>query len=210
MYDPEPTITFWGAPTVEGNPNTQFEANPRFGPVGTTVYFYDLTTGVHDSWAWTFGDGATSTLQNPNHTYANVGTYNVSLSTSNVNGTDVQFEQNYILITSATPTTTPLGKVPVAIAAVMMVGCIILAIYFLADNERLYASIFAAIMGSVMSFILGLDFLFIGIVETVGTTQVTYIDQPLGYFFIMVGIMIFLLTLAIIVDALMKRREKRT
>jgi hypothetical protein len=157
------------------------------------------------------GDGTTDfTTQNCNYTYPAAGTYNVSLSTSNVNGTDVQFAPNYILVTDATPTTTPLGKVPVAIAAVMMVGCIILAIYFLADNERLYASIFAAIMGSVMSFILGLDFLFIGIVETVGTTQVTYIDQPLGYFFIMVAIMIFLLTLAIVVDALMKRKEKKT
>ena len=207
--DPEPTITAWGAPTVEGNPNTQFEAQPRFGSAGTTVYFYDLTTGVHSGWAWTFGDGATSTLQNPNHTYANVGTYNVSMSTSNVNGTDVQFEQNYILITGAIPTpTTTTGKVPVMIAAVMMVGIICLTIYFMIDNERMYASVFAAIMGSVLSFLVGWDFLFVGITELSSGVSFTYYPQPEGYFFIMVGIMLSLLVLAIIVDTLLKRGKR--
>jgi PKD repeat protein len=42
-----------------------------------------LFSGVGDnvvSWFWTFGDGNTSTLQNPTHTYLSAGTYNVSLS----------------------------------------------------------------------------------------------------------------------------------
>jgi PKD repeat protein len=107
---PEPTVSGYGAPTVEGNPNTQFEAQPRFGPLGTTFYFYDLTTGVHDSWLWDVnGDGVTDfTTQNCNYTYPAAGTYNVSLSTSNSNGTDVQFSPNYILVTDiVTPTPTP-------------------------------------------------------------------------------------------------------
>ena len=107
---PEPTITAWGLPTVEAAPNTQFEAQPRFGPLGTTFYFYDLTTGVHSGWLWDVnGDGATDfTTQNCNYTYPAAGTYNVSLSTTNSNGTDVQFSQDYILVQSnATPTPTP-------------------------------------------------------------------------------------------------------
>ena len=42
-----------------------------------------LFSGVGDnvvSWFWTFGDGNTSTLQNPTHTYLSAGTYNVNLS----------------------------------------------------------------------------------------------------------------------------------
>lgn len=36
--------------------------------------------GVPDSWAWDFGDGSTSTLQNPIHTYADTGYYEVCLT----------------------------------------------------------------------------------------------------------------------------------
>ncbi|MCW5907578.1 MAG: gliding motility-associated C-terminal domain-containing protein [Chitinophagales bacterium] len=48
-----------------------------------TVQFSDISTsniGSVQSWAWTFGDGGTSTLQNPTHTYPSTGTYNVSLT----------------------------------------------------------------------------------------------------------------------------------
>ncbi|KQM78313.1 hypothetical protein ASE74_14865 [Pedobacter sp. Leaf216] len=38
------------------------------------------------SWQWTFGDGSGSTLQNPTHTYANEGTYNVTLKVLNKEG----------------------------------------------------------------------------------------------------------------------------
>ena len=35
------------------------------------------------TWLWNFGDGNTSTLQNPNHTYATPGNYNISLTVTN-------------------------------------------------------------------------------------------------------------------------------
>lgn len=37
-------------------------------------------------WLWDFGDGTTSTLQNPNHVYNDFGVYNVSLTVINANG----------------------------------------------------------------------------------------------------------------------------
>ena len=40
-------------------------------------------------WSWNFGDGANSTMQNPMHTYS-AGNYTVTLTISNVNGTDAQ------------------------------------------------------------------------------------------------------------------------
>ena len=46
-------------------------------------YFQDLSTGNPNSWQWAFGDGATSTLQNPTHTYTSNGIYLVTLTISN-------------------------------------------------------------------------------------------------------------------------------
>lgn len=46
-------------------------------------------TAIHeDTWLWNFGDGDTSTAQNPTHTYAAVGTYNICLIASDACGTD--------------------------------------------------------------------------------------------------------------------------
>ena len=49
-----------------------------------TVAFVDTTAGSPASWLWDFGDGTTSTEQNPTHTYAVAGTYPVTLTAANV------------------------------------------------------------------------------------------------------------------------------
>lgn len=53
-----------------------------------TVDFTDLSTGGSTSWFWDFGDGSTDTLQNPTHTYASGGVYNVCLIMTNCAGSD--------------------------------------------------------------------------------------------------------------------------
>ncbi|HLP20433.1 MAG TPA: PKD domain-containing protein, partial [Chitinophagales bacterium] len=53
------------------------------------VTFTDTTDNA-TSWAWTFGDGGTSTQQNPNHTYAANGTYTVCLIATNAGGSSTQ------------------------------------------------------------------------------------------------------------------------
>jgi len=57
------------------------------------VEFTDLSTNFPTSWAWAFGDGQTSTQQNPTHVYATAGTYSVTLIATNAYGSDtlVQF-----------------------------------------------------------------------------------------------------------------------
>lgn len=57
-----------------------------------TYTFTDTTSGNPISWAWSFGDGNTDTVQNPVHTYANNGTYTVTLSVSNGICTDIFFQ----------------------------------------------------------------------------------------------------------------------
>ncbi len=48
--------------------------------------FLDYSSYTPISWEWDFGDGTTSTLQNPTHTYNNLGTWTVCLTTTDANG----------------------------------------------------------------------------------------------------------------------------
>lgn len=54
-----------------------------------SVLFFDLTNGtakIATSWYWDFGDGETSTLQNPKHIYKSSGNYSINLTVSSQNG----------------------------------------------------------------------------------------------------------------------------
>jgi PKD repeat protein len=53
---------------------------------GLKVIFNDTSTGAPTSWSWDFGDSGSDTIQNPVHTYAAVGTYNVTLTVMNSSG----------------------------------------------------------------------------------------------------------------------------
>ena len=50
--------------------------------------FNDLTSAAVTSWAWDFGDGNTSNIQSPSHTYSSSGTYNVCLIVTDTCGSD--------------------------------------------------------------------------------------------------------------------------
>jgi PKD repeat protein len=70
-------------------PNMDPVANFSFTTIGLTANFSDLSydpDGTIVSWLWNFGDGNTSTLQNPSHTYAAAGTYTVTLTVTDNNG----------------------------------------------------------------------------------------------------------------------------
>ena len=60
-----------------------FDFAPSAPSVGSNVAFTDRSTGSPTSWAWSFGDGRTSTAQNPVISYAAPGTYTVTLTASN-------------------------------------------------------------------------------------------------------------------------------
>lgn len=70
-----------GTITVNALPTANFSASTPSCESGV-INFTDLSvpnSGNITSWAWDFGDGGTSTLQNPSHTYATAGTYTVLL-----------------------------------------------------------------------------------------------------------------------------------
>ncbi len=45
-----------------------------------TTFFEDLSDGSPETWEWNFGDGGTSSDQNPNHSYSSIGSYQVTLT----------------------------------------------------------------------------------------------------------------------------------
>jgi PKD repeat protein/uncharacterized protein YfaP (DUF2135 family) len=63
------------------------------------------------SWNWDFGDGTTSTQQNPVKTYNNPGTYTVSLTVSDGSNEDTETKTNYITVTGGSGTGTLSGLV---------------------------------------------------------------------------------------------------
>ncbi len=66
-------------------PSANFTADASSGTAPLTVGFTDTSIGVPTSWLWDFGDGSTSTEQNPSHAYP-AGTFTVSLTVSNPAG----------------------------------------------------------------------------------------------------------------------------
>ena len=83
-----------------GNPPTaNFSANQTSGEAPLTVQFTDLSTDNPTSWSWDFGDGiGTSTAQNPSYEYASVGTYTVTLTATNIYGSDTVDRVDYITV----------------------------------------------------------------------------------------------------------------
>ena len=64
-------------------PVASFTATPTSGTAPLNVSFTDTSTGSPTSWAWDFGDGGTSTAQNPTHSFAAAGTYTAKLTATN-------------------------------------------------------------------------------------------------------------------------------
>ncbi|MEZ4979702.1 MAG: MopE-related protein [Chitinophagales bacterium] len=87
-------------------PVANFTASPATVCAGGTVTFTDLTSDSPTSWSWTFPGGTpgTSTAQNPTVVYNVPGTYDVTLTATNLVGTDS--ETKTALITVNTPTFT--------------------------------------------------------------------------------------------------------
>lgn len=83
---------------LPGPPLAAFTASPLSGALPLTVYFTDTSTGAVSSWLWDFGDGVTSTLQHPTHTYTASGAFTVALQVSGPGGSDMVTRTDYIMV----------------------------------------------------------------------------------------------------------------
>jgi PKD repeat protein len=90
---------------------------------GLTVTFLDTSTGAPTDWSWSFGDGGTSSAQNPTHTYGGAGSYAVTLTARRTGAADstsaivtVETGDAELFITAITPNTgDQAGATPVTI-----------------------------------------------------------------------------------------------
>ena len=96
-------------------PVADFTADTTSGTAPLAVSFTDASSGSPTSWSWDFGDGNVSTVQNPSHTYAAIGTYTVSLTVTSPYGSDTATKVDYVTVTDAPQvlTATALADVPV-------------------------------------------------------------------------------------------------
>lgn len=81
-----------------GAPVADFTGSPTNGCPTLTVNFTDQSTGDITGWSWDFGDGTSSTQQNPTHDYANPGAYTVSLTVTGPGGSDTNTKTDYITV----------------------------------------------------------------------------------------------------------------
>lgn len=94
----------WTCTPITTTPATNFVSDVQTTCSGN-VQFYDRSTNAPQSWSWNFGDGNTSTEQNPTHQYAVNGTYTVSLTATNSFGNNTNTKTNYITVNKpAAPT----------------------------------------------------------------------------------------------------------
>ncbi|MCC6608010.1 MAG: FG-GAP repeat protein [Anaerolineae bacterium] len=93
-------FVFHGSGQGVSLPEADFEAIPLSGTVPLTVTFTNSSLNA-GSFLWHFGDGITSTIASPQHTYTQAGVYTVALSAYGAGGlSDVITKTNYITATA--------------------------------------------------------------------------------------------------------------
>jgi PKD repeat protein len=103
---PPPTVT------------AQFSATPTTGNPPLTVTFTDASIGTITGWSWNFGDGQTSTAQNPSHVYQQTGSYTVTLTVNGPNGSDSEQKAGLIEVAPTLQPDEPALSIPDQLPAV--------------------------------------------------------------------------------------------
>ena len=87
-------------------PAANFDGTPTSGTSPLSVAFVDRSTNSPTAWAWNFGDGTTSTQQNPVHVYSKTGTFSVTLTVRNSAGSSTKTRAGSVVVSApaAAPT----------------------------------------------------------------------------------------------------------
>jgi len=96
-------LTF--TPPTPQPPVADFSGDPTSLYEGETVQFTDLSSNNPTSWSWSFPGGtpSTSTIQNPLITYNTAGTYSVTLTATNGDGSDTHTKTDYMTVSLYIP-----------------------------------------------------------------------------------------------------------
>jgi PKD repeat protein len=90
--------------TALASPVADFKAIPTTGASPLIVNFTDKSSNLPTSWLWDFGDGTSSTEQDPTHTYTTGGRYTVKLTVTNIAGTNTTMKIGYITVSGVIAT----------------------------------------------------------------------------------------------------------
>ncbi|MDR0970478.1 MAG: T9SS type A sorting domain-containing protein [Lentimicrobiaceae bacterium] len=125
----------WSAPPIPSALLADFEVSSTTTSENCPIQFKDLSFGVPYEWLWTFEGGtpATSTEKNPTVTYANQGTYSVTLTVTNSLGSNTETKADYIIVDAATAPTASFSATPTA-------GCVGLIVQFIDESTNCPAS----------------------------------------------------------------------
>jgi len=77
-------------------PAADFVVSKTSGTKPLHIKFKDTSKNMIASWYWNFGDGFSSSIQHPEHTYSIPGSYTVTLQVKNQGGADTKIQQNFI------------------------------------------------------------------------------------------------------------------
>ncbi|MDD1727495.1 MAG: PKD domain-containing protein [Methanospirillum sp.] len=103
------TISTSGIPTP-GQVHAFFSMNTTWGAVPLSIAFTNQSLGSPTSFFWNFGDGTTSTVRDPVHTYTTPGVYSVSLKAMNDQSGGIAMLNKAVTVTAGvvpSPTPTP-------------------------------------------------------------------------------------------------------
>jgi|GEM_PF-6386990 PKD repeat protein len=82
-------------------PDARFTSSVAMGFAPLMVQFTDSSLNMPTSWSWDFGDGSSSTLQNPGHIYYSGGLYTIGFTAANTAGSSSLNATNYISVCQA-------------------------------------------------------------------------------------------------------------
>jgi PKD repeat protein len=100
--DGSETVWFDNFRISNSPPVAEFSAYPLYLFPGEQVQFSDHSINAPDTWQWTFGDGESSTLSSPGHTYLQAGIYDIELEVKNQFGNDTMLKEEYIEVADIT------------------------------------------------------------------------------------------------------------
>ncbi|MCP3891667.1 MAG: PKD domain-containing protein [Desulfobulbaceae bacterium] len=98
-------VVYMGAYEHPGSilPVALFSVDLVEGVIPLTVNYIDESIGSISTWTWSFGDGAFSSEQHPNHTYNEAGSYTVSLTVTGPNGSTLETKTDLIVVELTRP-----------------------------------------------------------------------------------------------------------
>jgi PKD repeat protein len=84
-------------------PSANFSGAPISGVAPLATAFSNASSGTITAYSWTFGDGSSSTVASPSHSYATAGTYSVGLTVTGPGGSNTQTKAGYVVVSATAP-----------------------------------------------------------------------------------------------------------